>query len=296
MGFWASLLGTGTNGAGDDPNPGIGGYTDGTRIDGTPPGYPGSTSANRINPSEAEKETRDGLPFETIEDEQVHRQDQPGEWHGGLPFGGSLSATSVGPQYTDTEHRPNPNTISTGIPGGQRQRNTVYQGGLKAQPGLPSPTGGVNRYVFGGINGGTDILRNITTRRRMPYTGHGTTRGTRSLRGAVLDGQRFNSAPPILQAQGDGYGRSRRHQRHRPTVFAEPAPWAAQFYDTTAATGSPAQPGTPGVITNVYVSPAPPRRTGAERRRSGAAGVAQAGTRSPGTAAARRSSGGRRRG
>ena len=68
-------------------------------------------------------------------------------------------------------------------------------------------------------------------------------------------------APPVFQPQRSGYGTARTHQRNRPTIFTEPAPWTANFYDTTAATGGPDTPGTPAAVQNVYVSPAATRRT-----------------------------------
>ncbi len=272
-GFLAALFG-GPKTADPDPVPGIGGY-DYPRGPAGQTGYPGSTSSTRYNPRLADKNRLKGLPTQTVEAQQLHRQDNPGEWHGGLPFGDAPSATYVGPQYQDTEKRSNP-VISAGTPGGQNQRNTKFYGGIQARPGETQtyqvpPKGGrpatevevPSRYVFGGVNGGYE---SHSMDRRMPYTGHGTTGNLRSVRGAVLDGNRFTQAPPVLQAQGTGYGKARLRQRHRPTVFAEPAPWSANFYDTTEATGGPATPGTPATVQNVLVSPAPSRGNAKWRR------------------------------
>jgi hypothetical protein len=280
-----------------DPNPGIGGYTRprGPKGEG---GYPGSTSWTRENPQAAADRLHNapgrpaaappfGRPYRARRTPTVGQQQAnviPAPAHqGGLPYQGPHNGVNPA-RVRDTERRPRL-VISKGIPGGQRQRNTVYRGGLAAVPGAThtyrsAPKGRhfpitevqvPSRYVFGGVNGGTDNLDDLMTERRMPYTGHvagtadsfrgqlGHARG--SVRGAVLDGTRFTlpavSKDTRVSKQGGAYGRrARGHQRHRPTIFAEPAPRTAQFYDTNAETGSPDAPGRNSQIRpNVYISP-----------------------------------------
>ena len=282
-----------------DPDPGIGGYRRPRGPYGED-GYPGSTAATALNPQAGADKTHNaparptpsppyGRPFTSRRTPTIPAQRRnvipPPAHQGGLPYQGPRNAVNPG-RVRDTEHRPTIVT-SRGIPGGQRQRNSVYRGGRQAIPGAghtylsASKGNGVapitpvtvpSRYVYGGVNGGTDNLTGILTERRMPYTGHnagiadafrgrlGHARG--SVRGAVLDGTRLTLAPVTrdtrIGKQGGGYGRRiRGHQRHRPTIYAEPAPWTSKFYDTTASVGSPDVPGTAGQVRpNVYVSPA----------------------------------------
>jgi hypothetical protein len=293
-GFLASVFNRGAV-ADPDPNPGIGGYTTPRGPDGQS-GYPGSTSTTRVNPELAAAKLHDGdwgrqdgsrhLRFgsrrmPTITQQQANVIPPPAQ-NGSLPFQGPDSKTNPHTPglngVTDTEQRPRI-IISEGIPGGERQRNTVYYGGLQAVPGevrayrsapnpgmLPydshgEPVDQVSRYVFNGINGGTDALDDLLEAREMPYTGHRDYRGglrhaRGSRRGAVLDGNRFYQAPDTELDQGGAYGRrARGSQRHRPTIFAEPAPWASRFYDTNAATGGPDTPGTSSQVkSQVHVS------------------------------------------
>src|SRR5262249_60367529 len=135
------------------------------------------------------------------------------------------------------ERRPR-TVISKGTPGGGRQRNTVYSGGRQAVPGElhqyeSAPKGGFgttpvdapSRYVYGGVNGGTDALDDLMTARRMPYTGHGPDSGQHgpargSIRGALPGGSR-HATPPDGLAQGDQRGAPRKApppQRHPPPV------------------------------------------------------------------------------
>ncbi len=264
-----------------DPVPGIGGYD-------YPPGpagqtgYPGSTSARRTNSALARKNMGPppgqtgsfgggiGTPNVPVTAQQQHRQDQAGEFHGGLPKGGSSAATFVGRQYQDTEHRYRP---VHGHPEQIPVRNTMYvQGNLPGAPASSGPMGtsvpaGPNRYVAveGEFTSFYEALE-----RKIPYDAKG--RGTpvpgqgRNVRGAILDGIRFGLSPPVMVPQRQGYGTARTRQGNRPTVFSEPPPWSARFYDTTAATGGPDQAGTAAPVQQVYVSPAVPRQGGSWRR------------------------------
>ncbi len=258
MGLLTSLFGGKPAQGNPDPHPGIGGYTYPPGPEGKT-GYPGSTSQTLTNPRAARKNYHRGTPYVPIEAQQRARQDTAGEQYGGLPMQGTLASDGVGPQYQDTEHRSQP-TISANIPGGLNQRNTRYYGGILARP---TPE---TRYVWGGTNGGQE---SYSMDRRIPYTGHGTdpsmgiAKG--SVRGAVLDGTRFNSAPPVLRNQGGAIGSRKLHQRNRSTVFKEPPPWNAHVYVTDAATGGPGSAATPQGPVDVVVSPRTSRRRNVRR-------------------------------
>lgn len=259
-----------------DPNPGIGGY-DYPRGPYGASGYRGSTSDVRNNPVAAEAKLHDNYNgtqprrrFQTVAYQQSR-------------FNRDNWKPAVNPDSVrDTEQR-NHGTFSGNIPGGENQRNTRYFGGRKAQPGTaqqyrsaPNPAKGGSsgqsvtqdsRYVFGGVNGGLDLYQDTLSARRMPYTGQDGYRGNLrhargGIRGAVNDGTRFFRGPPILVNQGGAYGQeSRGKNRHRPTLFRQPAPWTGQYYDTTASTGTPATAGAHSqVAPMVHVSPQAPAR------------------------------------
>jgi hypothetical protein len=274
-----------------DPHPGIGGYRT-PRGPAGQTGYPGSTAATRQNPQAAADELADAPVFRrrgggravvrrraaTITAQQADVIPAPAR-DGSLPYQGAAAKTNPD-RVRDTEKRPRIIT-SQGTPGGERQRNTVYYGGRQAIPGQEhtyrsAPKGGrgttevsvTSRYVYNGVNGGTDALDDMMTARRMPYTGHGPGSGQPgpargSLRGAVLDGDRFYTAPDGMTEgdQGGAFGKARRSQRHRPTIFSEPAPMNGEFYDTTSDAGGPRVAGrNRQVVSQVHVSPRAARR------------------------------------
>jgi hypothetical protein len=298
-GLLARIFG-GTSDADPDPNPGL-------TIPAPPrgpagqTGNPGTTSWTRENPAAATEKRPFGpdrpvgtppwgrnVPrprYLTIGQQQANLIPAPAE-NGSLPFQGDNSKTNPD-RVRDTEHRPRI-IISQDTPGDENQRNTVYYGGRKAIPGNPhayrsaprpdAPTTVSqipSRYVFGGINGGTDVLDDLLEARRMPYTGHGPGSGLEylpgylkhargSIRGAVLSGKRFFQVPDTGVDQGGAYGKSTRGtsvRRHRPVNFNEPAPMNSQFYDTTANVGTVDQPGThTQVQEQIVVTPQAARR------------------------------------
>jgi hypothetical protein len=177
--------------------------------------------------------------------------------------------------------------LGTGIPGNQNQRNSRYYGGRQAAAGLPSSPAyngggpfpapvqpdldpvaeaGENRFVYqgGGVQS-WEVERDIPLRvhaRPAAYT------GAPSNRGADLSGERafWTGLPEIQVNAGAGkYGqRKKEGPLHRPTTFRQPAPWSANFYDTSAAE----QQGTQKQAADmVYVSPAPARSAVNGRRR-----------------------------
>ena len=260
-----------------DPNPGIGGY-DYPRGPYGATGYRGSTSDVRNNPSAAES---------LLHDDYVPRRSRQ-RWHTFAEQQARFNQDNWNEPFNpdrvrDTEKR-NHGVISTGIPGGQNVRNSRYRGGPQAQPGqaqryrsAPNPGMGApqnvtqdSRYVFGGVNGGTDLYQDTLDNRRMPYTGQDGYRGNLrhargGIRGAVNDGTRFFQGPPILVNQGGVYGESvRGKDRHRPTLFREPAPWTGKYYDTTHGTGTLSTAGAQTQVQPmVHVSP----QAGARRNR-----------------------------
>jgi hypothetical protein len=103
-----------------------------------------------------------------------------------------------------------------------------------------------NRFVFPGATTTFSVLR------QMPYNGRGD-----GARGAQLNGHRYyasGQAEQFLNAgQGDyGIARAQGLNHRRPVGFQEPAPWTANFYDTTAQVQDQSAPQAPD---NVYVSP-----------------------------------------
>jgi hypothetical protein len=93
--------------------------------------------------------------------------------------------------------------------------------------------------------------------REMPYGGRGN-----GARGADLNGQRYYAAGQSDQfwnaGQGEyGVARLRGGDVKRPVSFTQPAPWTAQFYDTTADVGTLDDPNaSPGQQPQaVYYSP-----------------------------------------
>lgn len=113
-----------------------------------------------------------------------------------------------------------------------------------------------SRFVFDG--GG---VQSWSVERQMPYTGRGD-----GARGADLNGQRYyglGGYDNFSNAGQGSYGKSRLEgPNHRPTNFQQPAPWSAQYYDTTDSVGTQDQAGTNAQSPNlVYVSPSSGRAT-----------------------------------
>ena len=257
-----------------NPLPGQGGYEGGTGPTNEQ-GFPGSGPAapwlHGQGPGDVPHQQ------ETVSADHFQHDNIPaGNWTGQvLRKIGAMPARS-----RDTEVRGTV-VLSPDVPGSQNVRNTVANE-WKAKPD------GVNRYVFGGLPAGhvqagqapdpstggpmagnelpPRINGGYTTpvfNRRMPYTSWGYGR-----RGSQNSGWRFYLPPEGQFGQGyemGHYGERTRgaSPRHRPTVFAEPAPWTVTYYDTDASTGSPLQPGMGGQqAQQVYISPdTGPRRS-----------------------------------
>lgn len=114
-----------------------------------------------------------------------------------------------------------------------------------------------NRFVMPGGQTGWSVLR------RMPYTGRGD-----GARGAQLNGHRYYGTGQQDQfwnaGQGD-YGISRQYggDYKRPVSFTEPAPWTANYYDTTQAVQNNTNPQSPDTV---YVSPSSGRASNSTGR------------------------------
>lgn len=125
-----------------------------------------------------------------------------------------------------------------------------------------SPVTVPSRFVMPGGQTGWSIER------EMPYGGRGD-----GARGAQLTGQRYYATGQDTQFWNAGQGnygirRERGGSVSRPVAFTEPAPWTANFYDTTSEVGTTDNPGTPGQVPNaVYVSPATGRARNSTGRR-----------------------------
>lgn len=222
-----------------DPLPGQGGYAYPRGPYGET-GFPGSAPGAVPTHGQGPGDTRNQR--ETVTGNQTEWDNNPaGNWMGQEGW----HIPPNGPLYNDTERYGEP-VISRGVPGNQNQRNTRFYKGRRAAPD------GVNRYVFGGTNGGYE---SYSFEREMPYP--------RGFRGAQLSGLRYYADADQFKSQGGQFGIAREQgPNHRPTIFQEPAPWTTNYYDTTESVGTSDAPGSGGQAPNsVYISPSVPRQT-----------------------------------
>lgn len=196
---------------------------------------------------------------------------------GAHPLGPAAAAgghSMIGPQTPWRDAQP---VIGAGTPGGQNVRNQVAQRvhnppgqehtyrsapradqapvniGGQATDGNVHPERATedvtvpNRFVYpGGGNTTWSVLR------PMPYTGRGD-----GARGADLSGQRRYASGQAEQfwnaGQGDyGIAREQGGDYKRPVSFSEPAPWTANYYDTTPGVQNDTMAQAPNLV---YVSP-----------------------------------------
>lgn len=117
-----------------------------------------------------------------------------------------------------------------------------------------------NRFVMPGAQTGWSIVRD------MPYGGSGN-----GSRGAHLNGQRYygtGQSEQFWNAGQGNYGIERHRGGKRPVSFTEPAPWTANYYDTTSEVGTSDKPGQPTQGGQaVYVSPSAGRASNGTGRR-----------------------------
>jgi hypothetical protein len=110
-------------------------------------------------------------------------------------------------------------------PGGQATDGNVHPGAVSSPVTVPN-----RRFDDGVIS--WSVLR------EMPYAGRGD-----GARGADLNGQRYYATgqqSQFLNGGQGGYGIARQlgSQAKRPVGFTQPAPWSANFYDTTNSAGT----------------------------------------------------------
>jgi hypothetical protein len=156
-------------------------------------------------------------------------------------------------------YRPAPRADQAGVvPGGQKSDgNTSNE---RAAQGLVSVP---NRFTMLGTGSQTwSVLR------EMPFGGRGD-----GARGADLNGTRRYATGQEGQfwnaGQGDyGIDRQRGAGYKRPVGFTEPAPWTANFYDTTESVGTPGSPNSYPAQSpsSVYVSPSSGRASNSTGR------------------------------
>lgn len=138
--------------------------------------------------------------------------------------------------------------------GGQATDGNVHPERVVTDVSVPS------RFVWaGGGNQTWSLLR------QMPYGGRGD-----GARGADLNGQRFYATGQDQQFVNGGmgeYGIARRHgsDHKRPVSFETPAPWSANYYDTTASLADQSTPQAPDLV---YVSPTAGRAGNGTGRRA----------------------------
>lgn len=118
---------------------------------------------------------------------------------------------------------------ATPNPGGQATDGNVHPSAVVQDVTVP------DRYAVDG-------LTSWSVSREMPYGGRGN-----GARGADLNGQRYYATGQETQFWNAGQGefgieRLRGSGNKRPVGFTQPAPWTANFYDTTASVGTTTDP------------------------------------------------------
>lgn len=184
---------------------------------------------------------------------------------GGNPLSGARAAGGHSQRDTTTPWTRAQPELSGHVPGANNVRNTIaerwknpggemhtYQSAPRADQATPNKGGQAtdgnvrpgavtqpvtvpNRYFDDGVTGWSVL-------REMPYGGRGN-----GARGADLNGQRYYATGQSDQFWNAGQGsygiaRQRGAGNKRPVSFTQPAPWTAQFYDTTAGVGTQDSP------------------------------------------------------
>lgn len=199
---------------------------------------------------------------------------------GGNPLSGARSAGGHSQRDTTTPWTKAQPELSGHVPGAQNVRNQVAQrwknpGGemhsyLSAPRADQAPPNRGGQATDGNVHPGAvvqpvtvpnryfdDSVIGWSVLREMPYGGRGN-----GARGADLNGQRYYATGQSDQFWNAGQGsfgiaRQRGAGNKRPVSFTQPAPWTAQYYDTTADVGTADNPNqNPGQQPSaVYVSP-----------------------------------------
>lgn len=209
---------------------------------------------------------------------------------GGVPLDDAAAAGGHSQRETTTPWIRAQPVIGQGTPGANNVRNQVAQR-YKAVPGQSHSYTSASRADIAPVNRGgqatdgnvhpehattpvqvpsrfvSDSGGNTTwsVQREMPYGGRGD-----GARGADLNGQRFYATGQATQfwnaGQGDyGIARKMGSDHKRPVSFATPAPWTANFYDTTQGVAEESTTQSPNMV---YVSPTTGRATNSTGRSS----------------------------
>ena len=211
---------------------------------------------------------------------------------GGSPLGGAQAAGGHSQRDTITPWTRAQPLISGGVPGAQNVRNTIaerykntpgelhtYLSAPRADQASPNPGG---QATDGNVHPDA-VVQSVTVPsrrfddgntswsvlREMPYAGRGN-----GARGADLNGQRYYATGQQSQFLNAGMGefgvaRQRGAGNKRPVSFTQPAPWTANYYDTTASVGTADSPNTQPAQQpdSVYTSPGGLRASNSTGRR-----------------------------
>lgn len=209
---------------------------------------------------------------------------------GGQPLAEAAAAGGHSQRDTTTPWTQAQPVIGTSTPGAQNVRNTralrykavpgqVHTYSSAARGDLP-PTNRAGQAVDGNVNPAAAITpvsvpsrfvfdsggnQTWAVQREMPYAGRGD-----GARGADLNGQRYYATGQQTQfwnaGQGDyGIARKQGGDHKRPVSFQTPAPWTANFYDTTQGVAQETTTQAPNMI---YVSPTTGRASNGTGRTS----------------------------
>ena len=241
--------------------------------------YRGDTQ-NPVAPTQSPRKTSAVVLPQTLMRQQMQRNSNaeffggpmlktgPGnDTAGGQPLSAAAAAGGHSAIQTTTPLSHAQFTISGNVPGSQDVRNTYAQR-YKNKPGqvhdylsapradqaqvnpggqatdgnvhpsaVVQPIAAQNRFNHEGVTSWAVL-------REMPYGGRGN-----GARGADLNGQRYYATGQETQfwnaGQGDyGVARLEGGDVKRPVAFTQPAPWTANFYDTTADVGTLDNPNT----------------------------------------------------
>lgn len=177
-------------------------------------------------------------------------QDTQTPWRNQVPLGGDAPGSANVRNEIAQRYKARPGELHTYKSRPRADQAPVNRSG-QASDGNVHPDRAVqdvtvpSRFVMQGAQTIMPILR------EMPYGGRGN-----GARGAQLSGQRFYATGQEQQFWNAGqgnYGIARElGAGGRPVGFTEPAPWTAQFYDTTQQVENGDTPQAPNAV---YVSP-----------------------------------------
>jgi hypothetical protein len=293
-GFLQRAFGIGSNPANDttdEPNPGIGGFTDGAGP-ANQTGFPGSTSQTRSlrgrSPRSVGIRADTDTGTQTITETRRQMQSTPATQAGGpMLKTGQGNNTAGGQTLSPSKAAGGHSAIDTttplskagfpyiqDAPGSSNVRNTIAER-YKAVPGQSHTYRSAARPDQAQVNVGgqaTDgnvhperVTQDVTVQNRftypnqgwavareMPYSGRGG-----GARGAALNGDRYYATGQDTQFWNGGagdYGIARQNATPSAVSFTQPAPWSAQAYTTTADIGSAGSPNqSPGQQPNAVV-------------------------------------------